>query len=152
MKNEGQYSTTELKQRLKAELSTMTNKERDGIAKVIQLDLLKELAGNLKNSDSITESQWKKTITKLKNYKKYIKIDGDKFVAFINMLLPLLGAYLGCLFTFKKNKQNDIDAGVPLIKLPDTNNFTETAEDVVDAMKNLLPQDTDASEGSSISS
>lgn len=141
MKNEGQYSTTELKQKLKAELSTMTNKERDGIAKVIQLDLLKELAGNLKNSDSITESQWKKTITKLKNYKKYIKIDGDKFIAFINMLLPLLGAYLGCLFTFKKNKQNDIDAGVPLIKLPGTNDFTETAEDVVDAMKNLLPQD-----------
>ena len=115
----------------------MTNGERAGIAKVIQLDLLKELANNLKAGDSITESQWKKTIAKLKNYKRYIKIDGDKFIAFINMLLPLLGAYLGCMFTFKKNKQNDIDAGVPLIKKPGTNEFTETAEEAMEAMKSL---------------
>ena len=144
MKNEGQYSPTELKQKLKAEFSTMTNEERSGVAKVIQLDLLRELSGNLSNSDSISEDQWKKTINKLKNYKKYIKIDGDKFVSFITMLLPLLGAYLGCMFTFKKNKENDIEAGVPLIKMPGTNNFTETAEDVMEAMKSLVPPDPDS--------
>lgn len=143
MKNEGQFSITEIKQQLKGQLSSITNSERTGIAKVLQLDLLKELANNLKARDSITESQWKKTIAKLKNYKKYIKIDGDKFIAFITMLLPLLGAYLGCMFTFKKNRQNDIDAGVPLIKKSGTNEFTETSEEVVEVMKSLLPEDPD---------
>ena len=69
MKNEGQFSITEIKQQLKGQLSSITNSERTGIAKVLQLDLLKELANNLKARDSITESQWKTTIAKLKNYK-----------------------------------------------------------------------------------
>ena len=141
MKNEKQYSISELKQQIKSEMTGMTNSDRAGIAKVIQLNLLKELSINLKAFDSISEKQWKKTITKLKNYKKYIKIDGDNFVKFINILLPLLGAYLGCMFTFKKNKENSIEAGVPLIKKPNTNEYTETSEEVVEATKKLIPAD-----------
>ena len=141
MENESQLSVTELKRRLRSELSVITNDERAGMAKIIQLDLLKELSCNLGAFDSITENQWKKTVTKLKNYKKYIKIDGDKFTGFIDALLPLLGAYLGCMFTFKKNKENDIEAGIPLIKKKGTNKFTETAKEAAEAIKIAVSPD-----------
>lgn len=127
MRNDIQLNNTDINLELKGRMASLSNKQKAGIAKTIQIDLLKELANNLKNFSSITQEQWKKTITKLKNYKKLIKLDGDNFTKFIDMLLPLLGAFLGCMFAYKMNKENAIEAGSSEIQLPDGTVTTDTS-------------------------
>lgn len=134
MKNDKERTPEERKAELKEKLAKATNKERAAIAKILQIKLLTELTALLNNLESVAEDQWKKLITKLKNYKKYIKLDGDVFATFIAMLLPLLGAYLGCMFTFKKNKENEIAASVPEVQFPDSDSFIETEEEFVECL------------------
>lgn len=128
MLNDIEYTDEEIRQQLKRSLLRMTNDEKAGLASLIQVDLLKELSFNLSNLSSITQQQWKSTITKLKNYKRLIKIDGDTFGDFIDKLLPLLGAYLGCMFTFKNNMENTIAAGTPETLVLGTDRMTATHE------------------------
>ena len=128
MLNDIEYTDEEIRQQLKRSLLRMTNDEKAGLASLIQVDLLKELSFNLSNLSSITQQQWKSTITKLKNYKRLIKIDGDTFGDFIDKLLPLLGAYLGCMFTFKNNMENTIAAGTPETLVLGTDRMTVTHE------------------------
>lgn len=140
MRNDIQLNNTEVNLELKSRMASLSNKQKAGIAKTIQIDLLKELANNLKNFSSITQEQWKKTITKLKNYKKLIKLNGDNFTKFIDMLLPLLGAFLGCMFAYKMNKENAIEAGSSEIALPDGTMTTSTDEFIKQAQRQLPQQ------------
>lgn len=119
-------------------LSRCTNKQKLGIAKLIQTKLLKELAGNLNNFTSVTPEQWQVTINKLKNYKKMIKLDGDTFSKFIDKLLPLLGAYLGAMFTFKQNRANNAEAGIPEVQLPNGQD-SSTMEQFLEESKKQMP-------------
>ncbi len=139
MENELEYNDEELLLEIKRKVAGLSNKEKSAIAKIIQGDLLKELVNNLKNFDSITQEQWQITIVKLKNYTKMIKIDGDNFTNFIKTLLPLLGAFLGCMFTFKMNKENTIEAGSPEIQLPDSSIMTTNTDDFINQIKQQLP-------------
>lgn len=135
MYNDIEHTLEEKKQSLKTSLMYASDKEKAGLAKITQLDLLKELTANLSNLSSVTQEQWQSTITKLKNYKKIFNIKGDTFGKFIDKLLPLLGAYLGALFTFKANKENDIEAGTPEVKNPVTGEMTETPEEYLKVMQ-----------------
>lgn len=141
MKHDINYSAEDLKNELRMSFSNMTNKEKTGLAKSIQSSLMKELTLNLSNFSSVTQEQWQKTITKLKNYKKLIKLDGDTFASFIDKLLPLLGAYLGAMFTFKNNAENDAEAAVPIAQVPNSSIMTKTSEDFVKVLKTSQPAD-----------
>lgn len=112
------YDTKDLVENNRRNLAKMGTRETKMLAKIVQFDLLKELTNNLKNFTSVTQEQWKKTILKLKNYSKMFKLKDDKFAAFIKVLLPLLGAFLGALFTFKNNEKSTAEAGGLEIKLP----------------------------------
>ena len=112
------FETKDLIEHNRKNLAKMGTRETKMLAKIVQFDLLKELTNNLKNFTSITQEQWKKTITKLKNYSKLFKLKDDKFSKFIETILPLLGAFLGALFTYKNNEKNTAEAGGLEIKLP----------------------------------
>ena len=144
MINEINYNDEELTLEIKRRMAALGNKEKAGLAKIIQADILKELTDNLKNFDSITQEQWKSTINKLKNYKKMIKIDGDNFNKFIETLLPLLGAFLGCMFTFKNNKENTIEAASPEIQLPNSSIMTTNPDDFLKQLKRQVSKPNDS--------
>ena len=118
MNYENIYEVKELAEHNSKNIAKMGTREIRMLSKIVQYDLLKELTINLKNFTSITQEQWKSIITKLKNYSKMFKIKDDPFPKFIESLLPLLGAFLGALFTFKNNEKSTAEASGLEIKLP----------------------------------
>ena len=134
MYNDREHTLEEKKQMVRTSLMYASERDKIGLTKIVQLDLLKELAFNLSNLSSVTKDQWQVTITKLKNYKRVFNVKGDTFGKFIDKLLPLLGAYLGAMFTFKENKENDIEAGTPEVQNPVTGEMTDTPEKYLKVM------------------
>lgn len=134
MKYDKIYDANDLKELNRRNLAKMGTRETKMLAKIVQFDLLKELTQNLKNFTCVTQEQWKHTIIKLKNYSKMFKLKDDKFAKFVTALLPLLGAFLGALFTFKCNEESTAEAGGLEVKLPNRG-FSSDPDEVLESFE-----------------
>lgn len=138
MKYENINDTQGLRSHNKKNINKMPSKDKKTLAKVVQFDLLKEITENLKNFTATPQSKWKSLIKKLKNYTKVFNIKGDKFPAFIAALLPLLGAFLGAMYSFKTCEEEEQKVSQPEIKPKDSDSFTSDPEKVIAEMRKLL--------------
>jgi hypothetical protein len=127
-----------LKANARRGFSKMNESDKQIVTKIIQFDLIKELTRNMKNYKHATKEQWQKTIIKLKNYNKLFDLKGDTFGKFIETLLPLLGAYLGALFTFKQNEKNTIESALPEYKLTEESEFTSDTSAILAHMAKVV--------------
>lgn len=134
MKNDKPVDKKKLIENTKKNISKLTSRERNILAKTVQYDLLKELTANLKNSTSVSEEKWQLLTKKLKNYKRIFNIKDDKFIKYLDILLPLLGALLGALFTFKYCEEEEQKVSLPEIKLPN-GKFSSDPDEVLNALQ-----------------
>lgn len=139
MQLEGPRSKEQSKDMLNKKINALSTDKKKLLAKSVQFNLVKDLTKKMKNFTNTSEKEWKKTITKLKNYKKVFNIDGDTFNKIIDELLPLLGAYLGALFTFKCNEKATMDTDMPLVLDADGNISDKTQ---LEQLQELLPATT----------
>lgn len=106
---------------LYSRIQNMSSRERRIFVKIIQQDALMDLIHAMKNLKKTTSDEWKDVIKKL-NKIKDIKVpdkSGFDFSAFLNTLIPLVGALAATLLASRDADKKDIEcAKAPAEKDP----------------------------------